>query len=101
MRTQWPNLANELTADDKVLYIDVYRVTPRIFFAVLLSMFMVSEIVCFGLIYTILSKLKRKSTGFSKLTYKLHFQFTILLAVEVSLFPHTILFYIKTTKDLH
>lgn len=42
-----------------------------------------NEIICTGLIWSILSKLKTDSTKYSKNTLKLHLQFTILLAFQV------------------
>jgi hypothetical protein len=49
-----------------------------------LILIVISESFCFFLIYSILSTLRRNSATFSRNTYKLHWQLTLLLAAQVT-----------------
>lgn len=46
-------------------------------------LFMLAEIICISLICLIMAILRQNASLFSKNTYKLHFQFTLLLAIQV------------------
>jgi hypothetical protein len=78
---------------EKFLLIDAHSTLARWFFLFILCFFITSEVASFALIYAVLAKLKRKSAGFSKLTYKLHFQFTLLLAAQVGTYKVFVDFY--------
>jgi hypothetical protein len=54
------------------------------FIITILVLFGLSELGCVVLIILILVILRRNSKNFSKKTYQLHFQFTILLAVQLA-----------------
>lgn len=60
------------------------EISARTFFCICLVIGLCfNEIVCFVLIWLILSKLKKNSEKYSKNTLRLHFQLTILLAAQL------------------
>lgn len=73
-----------LKPGDAVLFINLYdSVTIRYLWA-LISLTVLAESISFVFVGGILVYLRKHATSFSKVTYKLHMQFTILLAVQVS-----------------
>jgi hypothetical protein len=66
-----------------ILWMNVYSELSYWFIATMLISFLISEILCITLIYLILSILHANAALFSRNTYKLHFQFTVLLAVQL------------------
>lgn len=45
--------------------------------------FVVTEAVCFGVVYAILKVLRRNVGKFSKKTYRIHVQLTLLVVIQV------------------
>jgi hypothetical protein len=72
------------------LWTDLNSKMLRSTMALMLVFFMLSQIVSIFLVYLILAALRKNSSTFSKNTYKLNIQLTLLLAVQVS----------KNTSDL-
>jgi hypothetical protein len=67
---------------DPIIFIDIG--VARTLFISIVFLFLLSEVICITLICLILSILRENSGMFSKNTYKLHIQFTVLLAVQVT-----------------
>ncbi|KAI6170843.1 Na+ channel domain containing protein [Aphelenchoides bicaudatus] len=71
-----------------VIWFDVGNSMSAIWFSITLVIcFMISETLCGFLIFMIMKHLRRNSDKFSKTTYKLHRQLTLLLAVQVASVP--------------
>jgi hypothetical protein len=68
-----------------VLWTDLTAKSTRLFMATILFLFLLSMGFSVCMIYLILSTLRKNTATFSKNTYKLHIQLTILLAAQVIL----------------
>jgi hypothetical protein len=72
-----------LNPGEAVVIINLHNGVAKPAILIMLGLFCFSEFFCVGLVVIILLILRKNSTNFSKRTYQLHFQFTILLAVQV------------------
>lgn len=80
-----PEFSLYLREDQFALWVDLNSTLTRTFTVTALIVMLISETFCFYLIYLILSTLRRNSATFSRNTYKLHWQLTLLLATQVSI----------------
>lgn len=68
---------------DIIIFIDFVPTFTKNLLLTIVGLFFLSEFFCITLIGMILSILRENASLFSKNTYKLHVQFTVLLAVQV------------------
>lgn len=72
----------ELT--DKVIIIDKLNPMFEMCTFIIMIVFGSNEIICIVLVFSILRVLKKNSRVYTQTTYRLHRQFTLLLAAQVS-----------------
>lgn len=58
---------------------------PKVFVSIAFSFFVFSQLLAFLLVYKILAVLRKNIKNFSKSTHKLHYQLTLLLAIQLVL----------------
>lgn len=68
------------------MWVNFEQSLTTIYMIVMLILFGISEALCITLIHLIMKTLKRNVEVFSKNTYRLHIQLTILLAFQVRLY---------------
>jgi hypothetical protein len=73
-----------LKPGDALLFIDLYDTYVIYYVGTLGFLLVLAEVVSFVLVVGILAYLRKNSALFSRVTYRLHKQFTILLAFQVS-----------------
>lgn len=71
---------------DMILMTDLYDSTSINYLYVVGCLLILGEVLSLAMVSGILSYLRSHASLFSKLTYKLHLQFTMLLAVQVGQF---------------
>ncbi|KAI6170920.1 hypothetical protein M3Y97_01104800 [Aphelenchoides bicaudatus] len=81
---EYKNLTAILKPTDALLFIDIYDNYVMAYVATLGSCLFLSEFVSLLMVIGILSFLRKNAALFSRVTYRLHVQFTILLAVQLT-----------------
>jgi hypothetical protein len=82
---RWNEVTVKLRPNEVILLIDIQRLwAPYCLYFIAFAL-VVCELLSITLVYIVLSFLRKNSAMFSKSTYRLHVQFTILLAVQVNI----------------
>lgn len=86
LRLEPPEIQKQIKPGEFVIWFDLNSTSTLVFIYSVFFGFILSEAVSIGLVWFVLTLLKKNSGSFSKNTYRLHRQFTLLLAVQVGFF---------------
>jgi hypothetical protein len=81
----WSKLKSLVQPSDIIIWVDTTEDASIKFLWIIGGLLILGELLSFVMVFFILCYLKKNASLFSKATYKLHLQFTLLLAIQVSL----------------